>query len=203
MSQPSQNPFADQSPQINPYAAPQVAQPFEVKPPANYQGGVWREGKFLVIHQRAQLPPICVKSGAPSTTWLKRDLSWHHPLCYLGLLAGLIPFVIIALLMTKKATVHIGLSEEWAQRRKTRIMIGWGLGLAGLALFIGGIVLAANEFELGVLGIPLGFIVGLCGLVAGNSGAAMVTPKKIDDNYVWLKGVHRDVLNMFPEWPQR
>lgn len=201
MSQPSQNPFAEQPQQFNPYASPQVAQPYEVKP-ANYQGGIWRQGNVLVMHQRAQLPPICVKSGAPSTTWLKRDLSWHHPLAYLGLLAGLIPFVIIALIMTKRATIHIGLSEQWVARRKQWMLIGWGVGLSGLAMIVGGIVLMANEMEWGGLGMPLGFFVGLGGLIAGNFGAAMVTPKKIDDNYVWLKGVHRDVLNMFPEWPR-
>jgi hypothetical protein len=203
MNQPSQNPFADQPAQVNPYAAPQMPQPYEVKPAPGYQGGVWRRGRVLIMHQRAQLPPICVKSGAPAATWLKRDLSWHHPLCYLGLLGGLIPFVILALVMTKRATVHVGLTEEWAARRKKWLMIGWGVGLSGLAIFIGGFVLIANEVNVGAIGIPLGLVVGLGGAIAGSIGASIVTPKKIDANYVWLNGVHPDVLNMFPEWPQR
>lgn len=103
-----------------------MPQPYEQKPSPDYQGGVWRKGNLLVLHQRAQLPPICVKSGVASTSWLKRNLSWHHPLCYLALLGGLIPFVVIALVLTKKATIHVGLSDEWSARRKRFIAIGWG-----------------------------------------------------------------------------
>lgn len=201
MSAPSKNPFADHLQQVNPYAAPTVPQPYQVQA-AGYQGGVWRKGGILVLHQRAQLPPVCLKSGAPATTWLKRNLSWHHPLCYLGLLAGLIPFVIIALVCTKKATIHIGLTEEWAAKRKKWIMMGWGIAGLGLLMFIVGIFFAANEVALGIIGIPAGILTALVGAVAGSSGSAMVTPKKITDDYVWLKGVHPHVLDMFPEWTQ-
>ena len=199
MSLPSKNPFADQPQQLNPYAAPTMAQPM-LAPPPNYQGGVWRKGGILIMHQRAQLPPICVKSGLPATTWLKRNLSYYHPLCYLALLGGLIPFVVIALIVTKKATVHIGLTDEWAARRKRWIAIGWLTAGVGLAMLIGGFVSAANEFQSGILGIPVGLVIALIGAIMGNFGAAVVTPKKITDDYVWLKGVHPDVLNMFPEW---
>lgn len=201
MSGPSRNPFADQpEPQFNPYAAPTMPQPMQAA--GNYQGGVWRKGNVLVLHQRAQLPQICVKSGTPATTWLKRDLSWHHPLCYLALLGGLIPFVVIALIVTKKATVHVGLCEEWAARRKRWLTIGWSTALLGVALLIGGIVLAANEFQMGIIGVPIGIVVMLIGGIAGSIGSRIVTPKKITDEYVWMKGVHPDVLNLFPEWTQ-
>lgn len=200
MSYPSKNPFADQPPQFNPYAAPTMPQPM-MAPTPNYQGGVWRKGSILIMHQRAQLPQICVKSGLPANTWLKRNMSWHHPLCYLALLGGLIPFVVIALILTKRATVHIGLTNEWAARRKRWLTIGWTLALIGLVFLIGGIAIAANEVsEMGILGVPLGLVVMLTGGIAGGMGSALVSPKKITDEYVWMKGVHPDVLNMFPEW---
>jgi hypothetical protein len=202
MNGPSQNPFADQPPQqFNPYAAPTMPQPMQHVP--NYQGGVWRKGNVLVMHQRAQLPQICVKSGMPATTWLKRDMSWFHPACYLALLGGLIPLLIVALIVTKKATVHVGLSEEWAARRKRWLTIGWCTAGLGLAMLIGGIVLAANDIEMGIIGVPLGIVVMLGGGIAGSIGSRIVTPKKITDEYVWMKGVHPDVLNMFPEWTQQ
>ena len=73
MSFPSKNPFADQPvPQFNPYAAPTMPQPM-LAAPGDYQGGVWRKGGILIMHQRARLPQICVKSGLPATTWLKRQ----------------------------------------------------------------------------------------------------------------------------------
>lgn len=204
MSGPSQNPFADvPPPQFNPYAAPTVPQPMQ--PAANYQGGVWRKGNVLVMHQRAQLPAVCVKSGLPATTWLKREMSWYHPLCYLALLGGLIPFVVIALIVQKKATVHVGLCEEWAARRKRWLFIGWTTALLGLALLVGGCTIAANnERELGAffLGVPVGIVVMLIGGVAGSIGSRIVTPKKITDEYVWIKGVHPNMLDMFPEFMQ-
>jgi hypothetical protein len=201
MNGPSHNPFADQpAQQFNPYAAPTMPQP--MMPPANYQGGVWRKGNLLVMHQRAQLPQICVKSGMPATTWLKRDMSWFHPLCYLALLGGLIPLVIVALIVTKKATVHVGLCEEWAARRKRWLWISWSIALFGIALIIGGIVAGANEIEIGFIGLPIGIVVLLIGAIIGSMGSRIVVPKKITDEYVWLKGVHPDVLNMFPEWTQ-
>lgn len=201
MSLPSQNPFADKpSQQFNPYAAPSMPQPMMQQP--GYQGGVWRKGNILVMHQRARLPEICVKSGAPATTWLKRDMSWFHPLCYLALLGGLIPLVIVALIVTKKATVHVGLCAEWAARRKRWLIIGWSSALLGLGLIFGGIILAANEMDAGAIGIPIGILILLVGAIAGSIGSRIVTPKKITDEYVWLKGVHPDVLNMFPEWTQ-
>jgi hypothetical protein len=201
-SQQPTNPFAENPApmlaQVNPYAAPSVYdKPQQMK---QYDGGVWQAGSLLVIHRQAVLPPVCVKSGLPATTWLPRNLSWHPPWCYLGLLLGLIPFVILALIMTKRATIQIGLTDEWAARRKFWIFVGWMVGLAGLALFIGGIVLIANEVEPGVIGIPVGLITAVVGLIIGNAGASVISPKKIDDTYIWIKGVNPAVLAMFPHW---
>lgn len=203
MNQGPPNPFADQPAAIvNPYAAPTMPQPF-LSPAKEYQGGVWRDGPILVMHKLAALPPVCLKSGQPATQWLKRNLSWHHPACYLGLLGGLIPFVVIALIFTKRANIQIGLTDEWAARRRTRIGIAWAVALLGIAFIVGGIVLTARTNEqYGVIGIPVGVITLLIGAVVGNIGGAMVTPKKIDDNYVWLKGVHANALAMFPNVPK-
>jgi hypothetical protein len=199
----SPNPFADQSIHpANPYAPPSIPQPMEMAP-TTYQGGVWRQGSILVMHKMAPLPPICLKSGQPANQWLKQNMSWHHPLCYLGLLGGVIPFVIVALIFTKRANIQIGLTDEWMARRKSWIMIGWGTGLLGLALFAGGIVLAVQGFEnFPVVGIVVGLITAITGFLIGNFGGTLVSPKKIDDNYVWLKGVNREVLAMFPELPR-
>lgn len=60
---------------INPYAAPQHG--IVVNPPAvDPSGGVWRDGKLLVMHKKAVLPDRCVKCNQPAGgRRLKRSLS--------------------------------------------------------------------------------------------------------------------------------
>jgi len=189
---------------MNPYAPPTMPQPMAYAQQPGYQGGVWRQGNALVMHKMAHLPPICVKSGQPSTVWLKRNLSWHHPLCYLGLIGGLIPFVVIALIMTKKASIQVGLTEEWAAKRRSWMAIAWGTALLGLLVLIGSIAILANT-EQGIFGfgIVAGIAMMLTGAILGIVNCSIVRPKKIDDTYVWLNGVNREVLAMFPELPAK
>src|SRR5690349_19000028 len=99
-------------PFINPYAAPQVVNAEVVPGPTPVQGfpGLWRQGNVLVMHKQAPLPPICLKSGLPATQWLRRNLQWHEPWLALTILAGVLVYVIIALIMTKRATILIGLT---------------------------------------------------------------------------------------------
>ncbi len=76
--------------QLNPYAAPQVANPFAVGAEPKVVGfpGLWRQGNLLVLHKAAPLPDICVKSNLPASRRLKRNLQWHHPAVYLALLVN-------------------------------------------------------------------------------------------------------------------
>lgn len=191
---------------INPYAPPAAPLGSEAAwgPPGKIPDGVWRQGNLLVMHKRAQLPPICVKSNHPSTQWLKRKLSWHEPWIAVTILAGLLVYVILALILTKRATIHIGLTDEWVARRRTRMITCWVLGLAFLAMIPLGIALAANTDQLGWLFMMLiGFVGSLIVLVAGQYLVSLVTPQRINDDYVWLKGVNREFLNRLPEFPYR
>src|SRR5687768_2724452 len=104
----STNPFADNP---NPYAAPHVASymPPRVELPPGKYPGLWRQGKLLVLRKNAPLPEICLKTSQPATRRLKRSLHWHHPAVFLALLVNLILYVIIALILQKKATIHMAL----------------------------------------------------------------------------------------------
>jgi phage shock protein PspC (stress-responsive transcriptional regulator) len=130
---PSGNPFADQ---VNPYAAPQATafQPQMAAAAPSKFPGLWRKGNVLVMHKMAPLPDICLMSNQPATRRLKRNLQWHHPLIAITILAGLLVYVILALILTKRATIHIPLTEEWYERRKRRMIFSWCAGLAFLGL---------------------------------------------------------------------
>ena len=174
-------------------------------PPQLMSDTLYRQGNLLVFQKYAPLPNICLKSNQPATRQLKRSLSWHPPAVYVGLLLGIIPFVIIALIMTKRATIYIGLSDEWFAIRKQKIARAWGISLLSIALGIGMIALAAASPRsagafvciTGIVALVF-FFVGLC---YGNFGARMVYPARITTDFVYLKGVHPDFLARLPEWP--
>lgn len=200
--QPAGNPFADQA--VNPYAATPVgfAQPMPPKPTAF--AGLWRQGNVLVMHKLAPLPDICLKSNQPATRRLKRNLSWHHPALAITILAGLLVYVVLALILTKRATIHVPLTEEWFERRKRRMLFAWGVGLVCLAMMVGSIFLVAQTDEPGYLILMLiGFLGGLIVLIAGQAAVGMVSPNRMTDEYIWLKGVHPDFLNRLEVWPYR
>jgi hypothetical protein len=197
----SGNPFAEQV--VNPYAAPQIAgyQPNMPGVGQNQFAGLWRQGDVLVMHKLAPLPDICLKSNQPATRRLKRTMYWHNPLIYIILLISPLIYIIVALIMQKTATINIGLTEEWFARRRRRMLFAWSTVLLGAALFAGGIALANNDADqAGVILVIAGLLIPLAGLIFGLVACRLVTPQRITDQYVFIKGVHRDFLNRLEPW---
>ena len=182
----------------NPYAPPQAAPPI-VKYDQTEGKGLWRKGNLLVMHKRATLPARCVKSNMPAERRLKRNLYWHHPAIYLSILIGPLIYIILALVLRKSATIHIGLSEAWFARRRTVMLISWLLGLASIAAFFIGIPLIEHDWAVWLIGLSP--VVFLFGTLFGLLGARTVVAQRISDDYVWLKGVCPEFLDSLPHWP--
>jgi hypothetical protein len=196
---PPGNPFAEQ---VNPYAAPQQPAGYQLVPaPGGQLAGLWRQGNILVMHRAAPLPDICVKSNLPAQRRLKRNLQWHHPALALLILIGILVYVVVAVILTKRATIMLPLTEEWYARRQRRLLIAWSWGLVSLALIVGGIALAIQtdrgEFGLAALA---GFVSGLAALIYGQYACSLVRPKRMTDQYIWLLGAHPDFLNRLEAW---
>jgi hypothetical protein len=195
---PSGNPFAEQ---VNPYAAPQVAgyQPNMAGAGANPFAGLWRQGNILVMHKLAPLPDICLKSNQPATRRLKRNLSWHHPLIFLTIFIHIFVYVIIALILRKTATIQIGLTDEWFARRRQRMLIAWGIALLSVLLFVAGLMLIEQVEWAPVLCI-ISPLLAIGAAIYGLVACRLVWPKKMTDEYIWLKGVHPEFLNRLEPW---
>ena len=196
----STNPFADN---LNPYAAPQAAGYAPVAAPVVSQGtfaGLWRQGNLLVMHKNAPLPDICLKSNQPATRRLKRKLSWHHPAVFLALLVNLILYVIIALCLQKTATIQMPLTDEWFARRRRSIVVAWVIVLSSIALFVLGVSNVESQGWAPFVLIAAIFVF-LGGLIYGLVAARLVSPQRISDEYVWLKGVHPQFLDRLEIWP--
>lgn len=193
--------------EINPYASPlshERAGAIPAEP-----GGIWRDGPLLVIHRDAVLPDRCIKCNLPAGgRRLMRTLYWHHPLLYLPPGAGLllwlvwgplplILFVVLGLALRRKAKVAFGLCTRHLSRRRRAILIGWAVSLPGIALFV------AGALQSGDLAGPLilaGALLVLGGVVYGVSIAAVVSPKRIDQQYVFIKRAGPEYLAQFPAW---
>jgi hypothetical protein len=185
----------------NPYKPPETAD-LVVNAEVVQPQELWRKGNVLVMRKTARLPNRCVKSNQPTERRLKRNLAWHHPVILVTILAGLLIYVVLALILTKRATIYIGLSDEWFARRRRTIVIGWTIVLASCAIGVLGCAGVA-ENDLFSLLILLAFPAFMFGAIYGLLGARMVAPTRIDDEFVWLKGVNREFLAELPDWPHR
>jgi hypothetical protein len=191
------------SPVINPYAAPQIAGGYVASQPLEGAfPGLWRQGHLLVMHKQAPLPPICLKSGQPATQWLKRKMQWHEPWIVVTVVAGVLIYAILALIMTKRATLIIGLCDEWAARRRTRILIALCVTFFAIAVGTLGIALGSQGREhegwFGLLGLALVILIGAA--LYGQYACRLIWPQRISDQYVWVNGVHPSFLDQLPIW---
>ena len=156
--------------------------------------GVWRDKGTLIMTKDARLPDRCIKCNEPTQTRLIRKLNWHHPAIYILIFVALLIYAIVAMVTRKRATVEFGICDEHLRKRWRNIAIGWVavvLGVFGLFLAI-----AISD------GTPalLGLFLLLGGAIFGIIGSRVATPSKIDNHYVWLRGVNKDYLDLLPLW---
>lgn len=186
--------------EVNPYASPIHT---NYQPPvvlAEMVGqGLYRKGRELVMHKQAVLPDRCVKSNEPANgRRLRRNLYWHHPAIYLTILISLLIYIILALILQKRARIDIGLSDRWFRKRRRGILIAWLLFLVGVVLIVVGCASSAPHAG---WAIPVGLALALFAAIYGLIAARLVVPARITNEYVWLKGVHPDFLATLPPWP--
>jgi hypothetical protein len=94
---------------------------------------------------RGVLPRVCMRCGAPADETKTKTFSWFHPLIYLALLAGFLPFLIIALVLTKRMTVDAPFCHEHRGHWIRRTLLVTGTLLVVLALGIGAIVYMSDQ----------------------------------------------------------
>jgi hypothetical protein len=198
---------------------PTCQQPFTIPPPDSAGPGVisyanpfasagmlYDDGVGLVMQKSAIGPDRCVKCNAAADgyRWSKA-LYWHHPAFLLLILfPGLLIYLIVALCIRQSGRISVALCPLHRAARRTRIWIAWGIFFLGLALLIGGPVMASNTHGdesdryalIGVLG-------GILTLLASGIYAAItvpvLTPRKIDEHYVYLARAGRPFLDTLPK----
>lgn len=174
----------------NRYAPPKAV----VEDRESDDSAMWREGKVLVFRKDAHFPNRCIKCNAPSVEPKRRyRLSWHSPWIYLLILLAILIYAIVAAIVRKTATIHVGLCARHQKRVMWGRIIGWG----GLVLEIA-LVWAATSTPYEIFGIAA-FILVLPWLLASIWVNRLVLPERIDERFVRLKGCGPEFLRSLPE----
>ncbi len=155
----------------------------------------YRQRQNLIVGLQTELPARCVQCNAPAEGLpLKRVLYWHHPAFYLFLLPGLLIYLIVALIVRKRAILHIGLCRPHRVGRIRNILLAWGLVLLGIA----SLIIAANLEDGGWALAGIGLC--LAGIVWGIVRAPIIRVKRIDAHHAVVTGVCAEYLAELPEW---
>ena len=158
---------------------------------------IWCDNSTLVMTKEALLPNRCVKCNEPTGERLKRKLTWHHPAIYLTVLISILVYAVIALVLRKSATVNLGLCEDHLSIRRRNIAITWVMGLVSVFCFPVALILEEP------IALAIGCLLLLATAIYGVVTLRVVVPTKIDDHFVWLKGINPDYLRDLPQWHGR
>lgn len=181
--------------EFNPYAPPQAM----MGSGGSVVGTCYRQGMLLVV-PRSDAPYFpcdsCVKCGQPAVSTLRRKLAWHHPAWYFLILVNLLVFVIVAVCVSKKMTLTVGLCEKHRAGRKAWILASWFCLAAGIAFcFVFGSSDSRDSLYLIFLG---GGCIVLSLVFACVVSYIIVRPSRITESECTLRGAGEVFLQQFP-----
>jgi len=178
-------PMPGQAAAVIPYAAPAFS-PDSVP-------SAWSQGDVLIVRKGARLPYACVKCGQPSDGKpVRKTYYWHEPWVWVTILAGVLVYVIIAILIRQSGQIEFALCSQHRARRRNGVIISLLGVFGGIALFVAAGM--SNEPYL----VPFGIVVLLGGAITGLLMARVLTPKRIDMHFLWLRGVGPAFLQTLP-----
>ena len=168
----------------------------EGAPLASTGANAWRSGMSLVTVSGTALPVRCAKCGGPVTgRHIPRTLYWHQPWVYLLIFVSLPVYVIVSLIVRKKARLSIPVCEEHRRKRYVAILGGWLLAVLG---FVGFVATIVRDNPVWLLS---GMVLVVAGGILGVWKGMLVSARKIDGDYVWVKGFSKEYLDTLPEFP--
>ena len=164
--------------------------------------GVWSEGQKIVTTDGTTFPARCVKcNAAASGEPLKRKLYWHPPslyiLIFVGLLfhIGIIIYLIVAIIVRRKATVYMHLCPTHRQRRLYALIVRWSAVPVAMILSFAGI--AYHTPWLAAVGGLVLIMAVITGLTFGRVTRTALINK---DKTVRLKGAGKEFIASLPPW---
>jgi hypothetical protein len=101
------------------------------------------------------VPHVCMKCGADAVAEKKTQFAWYPPWVWILILAGVLPYIILAMVMTKRQRVMVPLCDQHKHHfLYGRIFraVGWLAFIGAPVLFVVGLAISPRRGELaGVL----------------------------------------------------
>lgn len=173
----------------NPYAPPRAQLAV-----ATAQG-CWRDGKILVMTRDSALPHRCIKCNVPAEggDWA-RTTHWHHPAWYLLIPLQIFIYALVAAFVQKKARITFSLCAAHRHRYWKGLAVGWIGTLAGFGVVIYGFSRDP------VWTMAEGGVLLVVSPVLGVVWTRLLSPQRIDDDYVRLRGCGKAFLDSLPDY---
>ncbi|MCC7011542.1 MAG: hypothetical protein IT454_03180 [Planctomycetes bacterium] len=175
----------------NPYSAPRSAELPAAAGSAD-SSNLFTDGVHVFAELGACFPSRCVLCNAPAELTLRRRFSWHSPWWALTILAGVLTYLIVALVVRKSMLLELGLCAAHARRRRRVILGCWILPVAA----VGACALSSESvaFAFG----SLAAVLALAALMIGQRFANVLTPVRIDAAGARLRGASPAFLATLP-----
>lgn len=156
-----------------------------------------RLGRYEV--EELGLPPVCMRCGAPAVTHRKKKFSWYPPWINVIAPLALLPFAIVAALLTKRMTVQVPFCAAHKRHWFWRSFILFVSFVGIVALAIGGLVLASHlrpraNLEPFAGGALLGGLI-LWAIIAFFVQLTGIRPKEITDRSITLTNVSENFVH--------
>jgi hypothetical protein len=153
------------------------------------------------------LPDLCMKCGAPAMVYKAKNFSWHPGWVYVLAFFGVLPFVFVALVLTKRMAVSVPLCEAHRNHWLWRYLIICGSFLALFILGLSSLLLSVEPHPgrgargeltgLVCVGCVLGLVLWLVMAVVLSLTAIRAT--EITDRSITLSGVCAEFADAFYE----
>ena len=153
------------------------------------------------------LPDVCMCCGEPSTVLKSKNMSWCPPWVLVLILAGLLPYAIVATILTRRATIQAPLCDQHKGHWFKRTM--WNVGTFFLfaaicgGMFFLGVALGDNGRQGDTfMGIACGLsallgVTWLIILIVAQYTA--IRPKEITDKDIPLTNVAKEFVDAVDE----
>lgn len=158
---------------------------------------IWQSGPYLCFRRDAHLGDVCPKTSTRTPARATFRFSWVPRWTMALLLLSPLIYVIVALVLQKKAQVDVPLAPQLVARRKLR----WIMPIAGVVFLV---VACALGGMIQGDALPLAIVVGMLGLLGGVIASLLGQPFRthlVTRDFVVVTGAHPDYLRQLPFGP--
>jgi len=156
-----------------------------------------------------RLPHKCMCCGEEASITKTRNMAWCPPWTVVLILAGLLPYAIVVLILTKRARVQVPLCAKHANHWLKRGFLIWGSLLAGIGFVVLLAVLYNNvpraqqeSLGAGICFVSVGLAIAWI-IVVIVAQTTAIRPTEITDYEITLGGVAPEFVEAVHDVQQR